>query len=327
MLEDNPTQLLRDVLSQHRRLTAKLDLLKFIKSINSESWRGVDISVILDHIEYNKFNCNYLEDYALLSKCNKDYRKYFYKFILNYETDRSKFSNPGDYGTYMGHNWSMPIHFAILCNYSENDKLLWFNRFKDWQENSYYLSQIGPHFGLSYDYDMFILETSPPLLALIASLMYEVPGAVRYISVQLRHILQSLSDRFLAVPFFNAVWLMHLSASVEDSYDLFELGQRYINEHGGISCECLYNPPSCISIEESDEWSDKIQESPCKVPNLIDFRRHRCANYNDNNSLLNDPTDVAIDALTNPNGILYWGEYIPRLLINLSKPDKKRFYR
>ena len=61
------------------------------------------------------------------------------------------------YKTYIGHHWSDLLHMGVasLAAPSDGD---WLRCLRAWQEGSLYGSAIGPHFGLSRDYDDFVLQ-------------------------------------------------------------------------------------------------------------------------------------------------------------------------
>ena len=146
--------LLSDVFNQHRRLHSQLDLTHLIAELVTD-WPTVELSALLKNLEDLKFATRYLEAYALLAHRISECKERFFKFLLE---DKDEYP-PIAYHyslTYLGVTWSHPIHLALLADRYPSRAEEWLTKLKYWQEKSSYMSQIGPHWGLSRDYDSFI---------------------------------------------------------------------------------------------------------------------------------------------------------------------------
>src|SRR5207248_1643101 len=71
-----------------------------------------------------------------------------------------------EYDTWLGLQWAVPLHLGLLFLNNPPDRGALVEHMRWWQDKSSYSSQIGPHFGLSRDYDIFVLGASGAYWAL-----------------------------------------------------------------------------------------------------------------------------------------------------------------
>lgn len=270
------TRLVIDILSQHRRLYRKLDLESLIRTFDHKSWKSANVEEILKTIEAQRFTASYLKTYAMFSFDNPDFIKHYLRFLELYVHSHPQKAIPQTYGTYWGDAWADPIHYGILINSFPDNAAQYLQLFRNWQEKSTYLTMIGPHFGLSRDYDEFILCLAPPFWAFLAALMRKYSEAVDYIATQCGIILEKLERLPPEISFFTALWLLQI-ASAASSDTHYELARSFINDRGGISEAFLYSPPNSIPLggdndTESDRmWKSELQAGPVKVPDMRQY--------------------------------------------------------
>jgi hypothetical protein len=260
------TKLIIDVLNQHRRLSPFIRIGPLIEVLSSDPWDEVDCHAILRTIENASFEVPYSSVYAWLYLDHQWILPHFLRRIAQDPWE-------GGYDSYLGGHWRVPIHLALLANSQPERGPACLQELVEWQERSSYMTQIGPHFGLSRDYDYFILGFAPALWALVAGLMRDVPGACAYVVKQNRTVLDALGTATLPYSIFTAVWLLHLSAA-SDSRESFEAARQYINCRGGINREFLLNPPGYIFLEEPSDslWIEGFQVDAAPVDELTHFR-------------------------------------------------------
>ncbi len=200
----------------------------------------------------------------MLSQTYPEFREHFLRYLQTLDAVRNSSICVG-YPSYFGHSWASLIHIGLLA--AAYPKAEYVGRLQEWQENSFNLSMIGPHFNLSRDYDDFIILFAGPLWALIAALMHDLPEAGPYIAKQCRFILSGMEDGRVrpeySIPF--ALWMLHVAASSPLAAEDFERARRHINEHGGVSAQLLYNP----QIHYLDD--PYKPDSPREVPELREF--------------------------------------------------------
>lgn len=266
--------LIKDILSQHRRLTNRLKIADFITELIT-SWQKIEIDSIILHIEgleYEKNTGLILPSYAALSKNIPLMKTHFIRRLKQKaETPNGLFAVE-TYDTYLGTEWSIPVHLGMLSAFASDGKEeKYFLDFRNWQEKSYYLKQIGASYGLSRDYDIFILGMSGAVLSLTGILFYKVNGARDYISNELLDIIKK-ADRFdFGVSLYNCMWLLHLCTNSKKGKEYFEFVRQLVNDNGGVP-EMLYNNPPIdfMGIFEGDETLESYGNF-IKIPNWDEF--------------------------------------------------------
>ena len=246
-----------DILSQHRRLTNSLNIFELVSEL-IDHWTNIDLNQVILHLEsldFEKEKGTVLPSYALLTQKYSGIKPYFIRRLKNkIEKPKGLFESEA-YETYLGTEWEIPIHLGMLSAFADDDlENKYFDDFKNWQEKSYHLKQIGPSYGLSRDYDLFILGMSGAVLALTAILFYKVDKAREYIAGELLNIIEK-SERFNpSVNIFNAFWLLHIAPNSEKGKEYYEFARNFINSNGGIP-ENIYNAPvtNYIGFLEGDE--------------------------------------------------------------------------
>ncbi len=250
--------LMKDILSQHRRITSKFDLREFYSELNSSHWTGIDQSDILKHIETIGFEKNrgqILPAYAAITADDSSCTKHFIRYLAFRDQQTPSYTEADQYPTYIGGTWHYPLHLAILGHISpDKEATKYLARLINWQEKSYSFTQIGPHFKLSMDYDCFIVGQAGFLWAVMATLFAANSEAVQYISKQCLEIFESIKDKHKIFSFYTALWLLHISTLTPKTTQTYELARDHINSNGGISASVLYYPPGIIYVEQPGNW-------------------------------------------------------------------------
>ncbi|MFF5383358.1 hypothetical protein [Pedobacter suwonensis] len=272
---DEETTLVKDILSQHRRLTNRLQVIPFIAGIK-ERWDEIDLSTIICHIEdlgFEKGTGIITPSYAQLSLVYPELKEHFLRRLAINATKETTLYEAEAYDTYLGNTWFVPIHLGILAAVAQdNNRFEYFTKFKIWQEESTYIKQIGPSFGLSRDYDLFILGMSGAFFGLLFVLFSKVEQAKVYIADQLFEIVKKSDHYDWEQQIFNALWLIHISSNIHNGKEMFEYARNLINSGGGIP-EAIYNSPEInycgfIEGEENlDDYGKKVM-----IPEWLDFK-------------------------------------------------------
>ena len=228
--------LLRDVLAQHRRLTDKIDAPALCEHL--ARWPGVDADEILNFAEHEGFGRatdEWLATYGSLAVAGQSrYRRRFERYLLNaFSGDRPP-QLRARYGTYLGNVWATPIHIAICAGADPGGGSRYLGMLRWWQEKSSFMPMIGPFFGLSSEYDAFIAQVAPALLALIAGVMRRVEAAVEYVGDQLQKLVESdVSEQYWM---FAAFWGLVVS-SAKPTTDSFDRLRASVAARGGLPAE------------------------------------------------------------------------------------------
>jgi hypothetical protein len=244
---------LKDIISQHRRLSLSLRIKKLLLLMIDYSFNDNDISNLCEFIEGLNFIKSiqdllptYCDLYLIKKIFLKIYNNYLSKEIHN-EENGYKIAR---YETYFGLQWSFPIHKGILAYNSSNicEKEKHFNDFCKWQENYSYLSMIGPHFGLNYDYDQFIIWFSGGILCLLSILFKDIISSTKYFCELLKSIIIKTKPPY---SFLNLIILFHMANLNKDNleYKNFVLSEFKLNN---ISYDLLLSDPP--GIIDDFEW-------------------------------------------------------------------------
>lgn len=317
LADDGTTQLIKDILSQHRRLNGEFDLIALIETLRA-AWPGVDIDAILLHVEavgFEQGRGTFLPRYAELARLDPHFQQHFIRYLKARDSAHPAISEQDSYGSYLGYQWSSLVHLGILSlSSSQPEKAVYFQRLKQWQESSSYLTMIGPHFGLSRDYDEFVLGLAPPLWALIALLMYDTPEAVNYIAKQCRDVLAVIEAAPVHISLFTAVWLLHISASCDSARQHFDFAREFINKRGGIPNHFLNEPIGMLNLEEETQWLEDAGYTLVQIPAIEDFRNAMAAIDCSSIDPILERTAVALDALLDEASLRFWSPSLVKYL-------------
>jgi hypothetical protein len=266
---DEKGMLIADILSQHRRHQRAIDLLMLYEHLGHKAWAGTNLDRVFEQVEALGFQTNYLNSYALLGQRDNLFQKRFLNRLYADEAWKSGEQNTG-YETYIGGSWCDPIHLALLAREFGDANQKFLESLKFWQEKSSYMSMIGPHFGLSHDYDEFVLGLSPAFLAITAAIWGTTSEARAYLVEQCEKIFTAIPNADASIFFFNGTWLLHLAAGLADgkAYDRVRIS---MNKRGGLPLGCLYAPAFLISIEDETDWDEQLKGAPVLVPEQKQF--------------------------------------------------------
>lgn len=318
-------ELVKDIFSQHRRLTNKLDLINVINVLQSDPWDTLNLLEILQHIEtigFERGAGTFLPRYAALSKADIRFHEHFIRYLSARELAQPYVVEYDAYSdSFIGQFWATPINLGLLLLSTDDQdkKRFFFEKLIDWQEKSSYLSQIGPHLHLSRDYTMSIVGVAASYWGLIAILMHDLPEAVKYIANQCRALLAALESWASEYSFFTALWLLHISASSESALDCYEYARSFINDRGGISEELLYQPVGFIDIEEfakgyDPNWLAIANSSPLPVLSAEDFKNALAIRRLSSNFPHSEIISLALDSLLDFNAPSEWSPKLVHFL-------------
>jgi hypothetical protein len=300
-------RLIDDVLVQHRRLRNRLESAPLIKALGAAVWeKDVSVSDVLDAVAALKFDGSFLHEYA---KAQLDDQ--FIKFLLSKIDEVPAQVLSGQYKTYVGQSWSVPIHFGLLALRAP-DKGAWLERLRQWQESSSYMTMIGPHFGLSMDYDDFILGQAPVLLGLTAALMHKVDGAAEYIFKIFSGLLKRMDRMRFEFSAYTALWMLHIAAASDDRKH-YEMAASFINERGGVSKDSLLVPPSGISPFDTDK--ERVAQFLADRQPVPDFTTFSSMPWPRQNSNVDGAlASLCLHLLSDDNAVVHWDRAVLPLL-------------
>lgn len=293
-------ELVIDILSQHRRLQSTFDLGDFLAALKEHSYFDVAPEFLVNQAIRIGLRARYRNDLAALAVTDSRYREAFLCSIETNEHAQPKKRLDLGYRSYFGCSWSTPIHLALLVHAKRLAAHEGLERLKWWQERSSYLSQIGPHFGLSRDYDLFILGMAAGLWTLLAGLMVSHPPTLDYIASQMLTPLDKLAKAANEASFYTGVWALHVSAFCP-SDEHYEAARSFLNERGGVPEACLYNRPAMLNLDDESDWLTQTESPSILVPPKPEFREQLSRRVRESRSVVT-PFSVACQLLAADDG-------------------------
>jgi hypothetical protein len=264
------TQLVKDILGQHRRIRSQIDVGAFSRALIASPSLSAETGEVLDQAAELGFHGSYLHDLAKWGAMDPERKGLFLRHLRERQIQGRWRNTDAGYETWLGRDWSFPIHLGLLFVHSPQERVKIFEQLQWWQERSSYMSQIGPHFGLSREYDLFIMGAAGGLWAVVAALTVGDDRFAQYIAQQLVLIVKALGQKQSVAWLHPAVWGLHISASGRDEA-VFGLLRAFVNERGGMPPQLLYHPPAVVAVDGDEEWRDATKQSAQPVPEFKEF--------------------------------------------------------
>lgn len=283
-------KLIIDILSQHRRLSDTIRWEIIISEIII-NWKSVNLNVVIKHLEelaFNNDDRSLLPAYASLSQSYPEMKEHFLRQLGKEMAINGGMLADSGYHGYIGTQWFVPIHLGLL---STSKDVVYstqcFEQFIMWQEQSAYISQIGPHYNMSRDYDLFILGMSGAFVALLAVLFSKAAGARDYFAEMIYNTISPDIHISSFLKKFNAVWLLRIALGTQKESFFFDYARGLINEDGGLP-KSIWQSPMVNNlgfIEDDENVADygrnvKVPEIKTYLTNFVDPKINVEAVYN-----------------------------------------------
>jgi len=308
--------LIKDVLSQHRRLFQSIDLYNLVRTLLKSRFFCNYTEDILRYVPLLKYQGDSLVPIARLRLVENKFEELFKEKVADLFA-HGEIISPR-YDSYIGEHWATPIHIGLMQFWTQDISDKWVNTLRRWQENSVYPTKIGPHFGLSRDYDEFIFTLAAAYWGLVAVLMKSSTSGGSYILKQYWDVFTTLKDHPSKASYFWAVWLLHIAAAF-DTESLYESARVHLNENfNGSSTQSLYSPLGYVPGDDDDE--QEVEVDRMLVPTMVSF----CGTIHPNTDGPFDEIDLALHALLDPMATSTWGPRIARLLRGNRSAPKAR---
>ncbi|WP_434779061.1 hypothetical protein [Neisseria sp. Ec49-e6-T10] len=267
-------ELIKDVLTQHVRVRNNVNYFALHDLFTSELWlKKVDYPQLLMHaVKLGLSKENVISSYVTISR--HDSRIFADLIELITADSKENFANT-NLDSCLGAQWGIPIITALLCGLSKDPKY-WSSLLLEWQRNSCYMPMITPRFGLSSDYDEFILGLAPQLITLCIALSFKHED----ICLEFVGVLTQTLDRvgICWAGLNSAIYLLHISSAINSS-DSFEKAKSYLLDFKALSEENVFLPPSAVSVITGD-FKDYFQQGEIiKIPEIKQFAEQCMKRY------------------------------------------------
>jgi hypothetical protein len=234
--ESEAQRLVSDILGQHRRVSANISLLEFFSALRFPAWAKVNLVGIFEAAERLHFSTNYIGDLARLAGSDPLMQPLFATRLREEHVEAKHY--PGIYDGYLGQHFSSIIEISLLAGNANISDEKGAELLAEWQRKSRPLSMIGPHFGLSRDYDHFVLSSAPFAYAVAAILCRGNRLMKSWLANELSALIDGEEEAGVRVDYTAAarIWLLHITASTlrdfsssgqgHDEADLHEIFSR-----------------------------------------------------------------------------------------------------
>jgi len=327
LAEQDLTDLVCDVLSQHRRLSTELPVCDLIGALKHPAWATVNLDRILAHAEdlgFDERNTAFLASYANLSLDDCHFAARYARYLKKLGETADAPEVLALYDCYNGAQWAYVVHPAVLCSaVSDPNQQEFYDLLVSRIENNCSFEDFAIHLGHGEEYDCWVIDILPPFAAMLVALTRDIEGA----SKRLCQFNLAACDVFKAtephVWTLACVWALHISASYESLSKEFEIARQFANKRGGIPSLFLYNPPSRGWVVSEDEgYYAQQQKDRVQVPELSKFLEARGACTMSQDEYSNEAILLAMEFLICDLLPSDWAARLARLLsANIPKND------
>jgi len=272
--EGEGTEALCDILSQHRRVSDRLDVSALATALSAEHWPEIDLDQVWAHAEDCHFRGEWLRSYGILALSDPEtFLKRLLRFLKTRYEESGSPPTTG-YGTFIGEHCSSALHAALLAENDSKQGMKWLGELQSWQEHDGIMKMAAPYPGLSEEGDNFVFALMPAVWGLIAVMFTEVEGARRWILEQMELVISTDTGLSLVAVAATGIWMLHVAAGGDGDKQYFELARERLNAEGGINAALLAAPPALGGlVADYDEWWERLQAEKELVPNFDEFRQ------------------------------------------------------
>lgn len=264
-------RLLLDILNQHFRINALVDLHPLVKLLENQSSLEVSGTTILGELARQGYDkkpdasfMTLLETLVVSADC-RNVREFYIQYLPQYLSHYPRPQQNYKFATAL--ELSDAVHWALLLLLTEKpDYEQAFSGIKK-LEKQYSMGLWEPNFGLSRDLDLLLTSEFPLLLTLLA-VSFAPTQHAKYFSSRLKDIAIKLHP---SKPWgvHSLVWLL-LAARTANDKDNYRYARATLNEIGGVPLDLVLNPTvfcgdepdgrltcrdDAVAIPDFDKWN------------------------------------------------------------------------
>ncbi|GGF18138.1 hypothetical protein [Subtercola lobariae] len=279
-----------EILGQHRRVSNRIDILWLAEVAGHPFWGGIEmIPDVLGEISNLRFDTSYLHSFACLAIAHPHLLPYFTRRLR--ELDSGVWAAASREGYRGGPGEYIPGLLELAIRIASGDLLdaEGPEAFEKWAlRTGQFPRTIDAAFGLSRDYDGFVLGIAPFQYALSMAALRKQPRSRAWVITDMYRLLLEESNQGLSPKFLlpGTTWLalmiafeaaQHRNDSVVGKVDLEQMyltASKIVRGAGGIPGNWLQCPPDPVSeLEDFNVALDSATEG-AHLPSLEDLARH-----------------------------------------------------
>ena len=248
--QDEGTTLVKDIVTQHRRISRELDYVRLYEVLRSTEWSGlVNALAIVDHA----YGLGLRREQLLpsLIRLARRHDEVAARLPALIEAERvSGWASTSGLASWWGKTWGPMILSAWMCGRADAaaDAVAWDEHLLDWQNKASFMPMFNSELALSRDYAEFMLALGGPFAAFVVGLGKARGASGRQMCDVLLKTLKQLREDWRGLQL--AAWTLHLSARL-GLVEEYEAACGYVDATGGLAAEDMMTPPSCVNIVDS----------------------------------------------------------------------------
>lgn len=280
---DQRRDIVADVLTQHRRVSNRVNIVAFVNAVEDTGWG--DDALLLDTLtllQGLRFDTPYLHALARLALVDLTFLPTFARRVC--ALSRKDVEPPiregydGGPGDYIGGLLELALAIASGELTDEHGP----TALEAWATSTGSFPRvIDAAFGLSRDYDGFILGVAPFQYAIAAAVLQEFPQAMAWVVHDLHRLLVEEESKGVSADYrlVGGVWLPHLLVAAygrgalaqDEAEQMYSSFQRCAADAGGVPEGWLASPPPPSS--ELQDLDDHVAEIGMRVqiPSFTDL--------------------------------------------------------
>lgn len=265
--ETSVVAVLEAALAQHRRIRRTVALLPLRGCLDLDGWQGVTPQDLIRILRMLNFEADYAPSMCISALRSELDRGALVDWLIEHGGLDGSNQNPAfSYQTYLGWNSAHPLHLGIVAAERPALAAEMADRFRLWQASNWEgFPRLGPHFGLSRDYDELLVGAAPALCAAVGALVPRLAPELLGLMASLR---APLAD-WGAAP--NAIWALHLASATRDDA-AFEAARNHLNDMGGVRESMVLLPAGFYDVSGDETWPHELTENRMLVPIRSVFR-------------------------------------------------------
>jgi len=242
--------------------------------IKQSQWVNLSVSGLINHIRLLDFEIKsgeFLQSIGILSLKYQDLVPTFCSELEKFYAASIDYDYDTNYQTYIGTHFSVPLHLGIrAANVAiKLEQGYCLEKLITWQNNGERLSMVGPHFGLSQDYDQFLIYMSGGYFALLACLFNDLDSSRIYFCNELAKIIDATAPEYRI---FNYLWLMLIAPRNQTGKTYIDKASQFFMDQDFFSKEIAANLPFLADEELLYEFQNAHDEfSAAEFLNQSDF--------------------------------------------------------
>lgn len=262
--QSSPASFLKEILTQHRRLSDTVSLRPLRECLNLGAFEDVGPGALIRILCALNFDADFEPSLAFLALQGDEDLKAFVDWLVDLGGLSQDTGVPGStYTTYLGWDSAFPLHLGIAAALRPNLAEEMAFRFREWESLTEGRPLFELDFTLNRDWESFLIGGAPVLMTVLGRLCPDLGPELLQSLATMREVLG-----LYGVP--NAIWSLHLAASFGDEL-AYDAARSFLNSGGGVSRSKMLNPDPFYGTDGDESWPEEVTSGKEIVPDMEAF--------------------------------------------------------